>query len=182
MGRGLNILFFRRGKGRLLFLEWTRAIAGVLWMTGAFFGLGAVLNMGVVVSDKPADRLSFASEIFFDHSVSGGLEPNQEHKMHKEIVLARDIFEPFQETTDFLKEEESVVEDNEEPEQYFLDRYRVVAIIVDGQPQAVLRKTETGEIVFLSAGEVMAGAVVKQIEPGSIRFFYCGKEIRLRMQ
>lgn len=66
--------------------------------------------------------------------------------------------------------------------QQFIDlaeKYQVVGILVDQQPQAILQDKTTKDTVFLSVGDKLDGAVIDQIVEGKIILLLNGQAVEL---
>jgi hypothetical protein len=66
--------------------------------------------------------------------------------------------------------------------QQFIDlaeKYQVVGILVDQQPQAILQDKKTKDTVFLSVGDRVDGAVIDQIVEGKIILLLNGQAVEL---
>ncbi len=56
---------------------------------------------------------------------------------------------------------------------------RVLGIVLDNQPQAILEDVKTSQTVFVSVGQTISDAVVEEIREGKVIFNYHGQKVEL---
>ena len=106
-------------------------------------------------------------------------QPQESFELYHEVFSKRDVFQPV---VKFSKNRNShsTGTGGQVPDGVFQEgRYKVVAIIIDHNPETVIQDTVSRETFFLSVGEDFAGAVVEQIMPGKIVLNTGGRQVVL---
>ena len=117
-----------------------------------------IVNMEVLIVDSSMKKEPVYSRAPFEE--------------YEKVFIEKDI---FQSSVNFGKNELS--EDRKgdgRPESFLVKEYKVVGIIIDKNPGAVLENIATKEAVFLSEGEKISEAVVTKILPGKVELMLDG--------
>lgn len=141
------------------------AIAAVYWMPNPAAEAGAT---AVRLNTPESHRLKTA-----DHAV----EPTS-FDVYEQVFAQRDVFQAFRgfsaSNADKALRDESSVSGG-----VLEERVKIVAILVDQSPRAVVRDLVSQETVFLSVGDRFSGAVVTGILPGKVVFNRNGQAVTL---
>ena len=97
------------------------------------------------------------------------------------IIGRRDIFSILQANEQLASSENH----NEVPPialestQDWIKNLKLVGILLDGEPRAVIEDSKTNETVFLSHGQQLDKAVLEDIQEGKVIFLYQGHRVEL---
>ena len=95
------------------------------------------------------------------------------------VFEARDIFEsPFEKEAITPVEEPRPVE-TVAPVKDLTNDFLLVGIVIDDDPRAIIEDIQNQETLFLSVGEHLGEAVIKEIHEGRVVLDYQGNEIEL---
>ena len=56
---------------------------------------------------------------------------------------------------------------------------KLVGILLDGEPKAVIEDLKKNETLFLSPGQSLGNAVLQEIQEGKVVFVYQGQRVEL---
>ena len=90
---------------------------------------------------------------------------------YAEVFSKRDFFNsPIEQ---YQQRSKPSLEDKPQPVDFDLTtQYRLVGIVLDDNPQAIIEDLIRKETLFLSIGDKLGGAVLKEILPGKARFLF----------
>jgi type II secretory pathway component PulC len=95
---------------------------------------------------------------------------------YAQVIEKRDIFE-----TPYTKESAAEGQEQAAPAAAvnLTGNYKLVGIVLDKTPQAVLEDLRNKNTLFLSVGENVEGAVLNKIEEGKVTFSYNGQLLEM---
>lgn len=140
-------------------LGWAACLAAAIYLGQIYFSRKPLTESTVLITSQPAQQ---------DLTQNNTAElPSLKPSGYYESVLAqRDIFlAPWE-----IKSQEIITQ----PVADVRNSFKLVGIVMDKEPSAIIEDLQTGETLFLSEGGMMREAVVKQITAEKVVIEYQG--------
>ena len=139
-----------------------------LWIFAVLFGVGLLLVLIIPWGNDSTD-LSEGHEV--SDNVFESTESGQDQLSFEEYEKVFSSREMFQSTVDVSSGQEKSATQQKTSvgaEERLKEKYRIVGIVIDKNPEVVFEDITTTETFFLSSGETLGEAVIQDILPGKV--------------
>ena len=100
-------------------------------------------------------------------------------EQYASVFQSRDIFMSPYEKEIIIPAEDKPTPVPPEPEIDLSQNFRLVGIVIDDKPRVIIEDLEKQETLFLSAGDKLGEASLKEIQPERVIFSYRGQQVEL---